>query len=66
MSTGRGTEGFILDSDAGQMCRNAIPLFQRGDYSGAMAYLASTVAGEFAREFAVTGRELACDFGRDP
>jgi uncharacterized protein len=51
VSTGRGTEGFILDADAGQMCRDAIPLFQRQDYGGAMTFLAMTVANEFAREF---------------
>jgi len=51
IGTGQGTEGFITDADAGTMCREAIPYFQRRDYGSAMELLAGRVAEEFAREF---------------
>src|SRR5688572_11037210 len=33
IEVGRGAEGFITDADAGELCRAAIPAFQRRDYS---------------------------------
>ena len=51
VATGRGTEGFILDSDAGSICREATPLFQRRDYSGGVELVTYRVAQEFAQEF---------------
>jgi len=54
ITTGRGTEGFITDADAGSYCREAVPYFQRQDYGRAMELLATRVAEEFAREFGFT------------
>lgn len=51
VSTGRGTEGFILDSDAGTICREATPLFARRDYSSGTELVTYRVAQEFAQEF---------------
>ena len=51
IQTGRGTEGFILDADAGTICRSATPLFQQRAYSEALVLVTSRVAEEFAREF---------------
>jgi uncharacterized protein len=54
ITTGRGTEGFITDADAGALCRQAIPYFQQRQYGPAMELLATSVAEEFAREFGFT------------
>jgi uncharacterized protein len=54
VATGRGVEGFILDADAGALCRQAIPFFQRQDYGGGAEMLTQAVAEEFAREFNFT------------
>jgi uncharacterized protein len=69
IEVGRGAEGFITDGDAGELCRAAIPGFQRQDYSGAAVFLTAGVAGEFAREFNVpldslVGPELGRELGR--
>jgi len=52
--TGQGTEGFITDATAGDIRREAIPFFQRQDYSTALALIAVRVAQRFEREFAFT------------
>ena len=53
IQTGRGTEGFILDADAGSICREAVPLFQQQQYGDALVLVATRVAEEFASEFGV-------------
>jgi uncharacterized protein len=67
IEVGRGAEGFITDSDAGEFCRAAIPAFQQQAYGEAAVFLTAGVASEFAREFNVSldslvgpelGREL--------
>jgi uncharacterized protein len=69
IEVGRGAEGFISDSDAGELCRSVTPLFQRQDYSGATLQITGAVAREFAREFNVpldslVGPEMGREFGR--
>jgi uncharacterized protein len=54
IETGRGVEGFITDAIAGDIQREAIPHFQRGDYDGAMLLIAQRIADRFAREFGVS------------
>ena len=54
ITTGQGTEGFILDAEAAALCREAVPYFQRQEYGEGVAYLASRVGEEFAREFGFT------------
>jgi uncharacterized protein len=54
IATGRGAEGFITDAMSGDMCREAVPLFRQGDYSGAIDLLTVRVAERFAREFNFT------------
>ena len=51
VSTGRGTEGFLIDSDAGTICREATPLFAQTNYGEGTELVAYRVAGEFAQEF---------------
>lgn len=51
IEVGRGTEGFLLDADAGTICREATPLFQQRDYGAAIEFITMRVAQEFAREF---------------
>ena len=51
ITTGRGTEGFILDAEGAALCREAVPYFQRQEYGEGVAFLASRLGEEFAREF---------------
>ena len=51
IQTGRGTEGFILDADAGSICREAVPYFREQRYGDGLVLVATRVAEEFAREF---------------
>ena len=51
IETGRGTEGFITDGQAGDIRREATPYFQRRDYDGALLLIARRVAERFASEF---------------
>ncbi len=53
IETGQGTEGFITDAAAAEFCREATPLFQSRDYSGAIELLTLRVAQRFAQEFNV-------------
>jgi uncharacterized protein len=52
--TGRGTEGFITDADAGEMCRQAIPFFREKDYGKGIELLTLLTAQRFAKEFNFT------------
>lgn len=51
IETGRGVEGFITDSRAGAMCREATPYFRQRDYGAAAELLATRIAQRFAEEF---------------
>jgi uncharacterized protein len=54
IQTGQGAEGFITDAMAGDMRREAIPYFQRQDYSSALTLLTVRVAQRYASEFGFT------------
>ena len=54
IETGRGTEGFITDAEAGTICRAAVPAFVRGDYAGGIEAVTTAVAQAFAGEFGFT------------
>ena len=54
ISTGQGTEGFITDTKAASLCREAVPYFQQREYGPAMELVASRVAAQFAQEFGFT------------
>lgn len=54
ITTGQGTEGFITDANAASLCRDAVPFFRQQDYGAGAEFLATRVAGEFAREFNFT------------
>jgi uncharacterized protein len=52
VEVGRGAEGYITDSDAGDMCRAAVSrYFRRGDYSRGTALVAASVAQAMAQEY---------------
>ena len=53
IETGQGAEGFITDATAGEICREATPLFQQRDYSGALELITLRVAQRYAQEFNV-------------
>jgi uncharacterized protein len=54
VTTGQGTEGFITDATAGDMCRAAIPYFQQRDYAGGIELVTYQTAQRFANEFKFT------------
>ena len=54
ISTGTGTEGFITDADAGDICREATPMFRERDYSAGLELVTLRTAQAFAREFNFT------------
>ena len=54
VETGQGTEGFITDATAGEICREAVPFFQKRDYGGGIEWITQRVAQRFAQEFNVT------------
>ena len=54
VTTGQGTEGFITDSKAASICREAVPYFQQHEYGPAMELVASRVAEQFAQQFGFT------------
>ena len=54
IQTGQGAEGFITDATAGDIRREAVPYFQRQDYSSAVELIATRVAQRFEREFGFT------------
>lgn len=52
VEVGRGAEGYITDSDAGDICRAAVSgFFRSGDYGGGTAYAAVQVAQAIAHEY---------------
>ncbi len=54
IEVGQGAEGFITDATSGTLCREVTPQFQARDYSGAIEYLAVTIADRYAAAFGVT------------
>ncbi len=54
ISTGNGAEGFITDADAGDICRDATPLFIQRDYGKAIELITDLTAQRFADEFHFT------------
>src|SRR6266571_3458960 len=54
ISTGRGTEGFITDATAGDICREATPAFIAKDYSTGLELVTLRTAERFAKEFNFT------------
>jgi uncharacterized protein len=51
ISTGQGTEGFITDATAGDICREATPAFIRKDYAAGLELVTLRTAERFAKEF---------------
>jgi uncharacterized protein len=51
IETGRGSEGFITDATAGEICREATEAFKQRDYSGGTELATLRVAQRFAQEF---------------
>lgn len=51
VETGRGVEGFITDSRAASMCREANPYFRQRDYGAATELIVTRVAQRYAEEF---------------
>jgi uncharacterized protein len=54
IETGQGAEGFITDATAGEICREATPLFQQRNYGSALELITLRVAQRFAQEFNVS------------
>jgi uncharacterized protein len=52
--TGQGTEGFITDATAGDICREATPSFANKDYSAGLELVTLRTAQRFASEFNFT------------
>jgi len=51
IQTGQGVEGFITDGTAGDIRREAIPYFQRQDYSSALVMVTQRLAQRYGQEF---------------
>jgi len=51
VTVGQGAEGFITDGDAGDMCREAVPFFQRQQYGDGIELVTYQTAQRFANEF---------------
>ncbi len=51
IATGQGTEGFITDATAGDICREATPSFMQRDYASGLELVTLRTAERFAREF---------------
>jgi uncharacterized protein len=51
IATGQGTEGFITDATAGEICREATPAFAAKDYSTGLELATLRTAQRFANEF---------------
>ncbi len=54
IETGQGTEGFLTDATAGELCRAARDQFVAKDYGGAIEYIAGQIAARYAAEYGVT------------
>jgi uncharacterized protein len=51
VATGQGTEGFITDATAGDICREATPAFAARDYATGLELVTLRTAQRFAGEF---------------
>src|SRR4051812_43895989 len=51
VETGQGTEGFITDATAAEMCREATPAFMQRDYGTGLELVTLRVAQRYAQEF---------------
>ncbi|MEP6781492.1 MAG: TPM domain-containing protein [Gemmatimonadaceae bacterium] len=51
---GNGVEGFITDGMAGSICRSATEFFKQQKYPEGIQYIATQVAGLYAKEFGVS------------
>jgi uncharacterized protein len=51
IATGQGTEGFITDATAGDICREATPAFMARDYATGLELVTLRTAQRFANEF---------------
>ena len=54
IESGNGVEGFITDATSGSLCRDAVEFFKQQKYAQGIQYLATRVAGLFAKEFSVS------------
>jgi len=54
IETGQGTEGFLTDAMAGELCRAARDRFVAKDYGGAIEFIAGNIAERYAAEYNVT------------
>ncbi len=54
IETGQGAEGYITDATAGEICREATPLFKQQNYGAAIELITLRVAQRYAQEFNVT------------
>jgi uncharacterized protein len=54
IATGQGTEGFITDATAGDICREATPAFAARDYATGLELVTLRTAQRFANEFGFT------------
>lgn len=53
IETGQGAEGYITDATAGDICREATPLFKQQNYGSAIELITLRVAQRYAQEFNV-------------
>lgn len=53
IETGQGAEGYITDATAGDICREATPLFKQQNYGAAIELITLRVAQRYAQEFNV-------------
>jgi uncharacterized protein len=51
IETGQGSEGFITDGTAGEICREATALFREREYARGLTVVTTRVAQQFAAEF---------------
>jgi uncharacterized protein len=54
VQTGQGTEGFITDATAAEICRSATPAFRQRDYGSGLELVTLQVAQRYAQEFGFT------------
>ncbi|MEP6763808.1 MAG: TPM domain-containing protein [Gemmatimonadaceae bacterium] len=54
IASGNGVEGFITDATAGSICRAAGEFFKQKKYSEGIQYIATQIAGLYAKEFGVS------------
>lgn len=54
IETGQGAEGYITDATAGDICREATPLFKQQNYGAAIELITLRVAQRYAQDFNVT------------